>query len=385
MMAPMTIERLRSSFPITRERVYLITGAVAPLANPVRVALEDWIERAAHEPLLNFEGWGEHASAARSKFARLIGTDGANIAITDGTSRAANIAIGLLASHPNDVVLVDPTTYPSSLFPWLSKTQKQVVTIDRELNAEVIDDHAGRGICAVAISHVAWQTGHRHDLRPLADAVHRAGGVLMVDAAQSAGVSPIDVVGDGVDVLITTAMKWLFGVPGVGFLYVSPTLAELPAALDAGYLGLSISDPWSGWPSASLPPPARGAARFEVGMPALPSVMAALAGLDLILDTGVSQIAAQTNRLVDRCLDGLDRLGIRYLTPRPSDRRAGVIAARHPEAKALGEFLASKRIDVGGGNDWGLLRVDPAAFCTDDDIDAFLDATQVWLDAPAQP
>lgn len=375
----MSMQRLRSAFPITEERTYLITGGMAPLARPVRAALEGWIERAQREPLLNFEGWDDHASLLRSRFARLIGTDAGNVAITDGTSRAANIAIGALAGHPNDVVLVDPSTYPSSLFPWLSKTDKRIVAIDRELDVGIVQDHAEEGICAVAISHVAWQTGHRHDLRPLADAVHRAGGILMVDAAQSAGVTPIDVGVDGIDVLVTTAMKWLFGVPGVGLLYVAPEIADVPAPRDTGYLGLSISDPWTGWPTDALPPPAEGARRFEVGMPALPSVMAALAGIDLVLDAGVERIAAHTEALVERCLRGLDRLGVPYLTPRVAERRAGIIAVRHPGARELGEYLASQRIDVGAGNDWGLLRVDPAAFCVDDDIDAFLEATATWL------
>lgn len=375
----MEVHDWRGAFPVLRERVYLITGAIAPVATPVRHAVDEWLDRAEQAPLTNFEGWDKPAEDLRNDFARVIGVSPTDIALTDGTSRAMNIAIGLLADHPGRRVLVDPTTYPSGLFPWMTKSKKEVVAMPTPLNADSVRE-AGRGdLAAVVVSHVAWQTGYRHDLRELADAVHAEDGVLIVDAAQSAGVVPISAETDGVDVLATTAMKWLFGLPGLGFLYVAPRLVDRPWPRDVGYLGMSAPDGFDAWPFDALPAPAPNARRFELGMPSLPSLAAARAGLGLILATGVEAIASHTASLVTRCMDGLDELGIRYSTPRDPDRRAAIIAIRHPQAKALGDFLAERRIDVGGGNDWGLLRVDPAAFCDEGDIDRFLAVTEEWL------
>jgi cysteine desulfurase / selenocysteine lyase len=380
LMTPgMRLDDWRSEFPLLQERLYLITGAIAPLAVSTRHAIDAWLDRAEQAPLTNFEGWEEPAEALRSRFAALIGAKTSDVALTDGTSRAINIAIGLLADHPGRRVLVDPTTYPSGLFPWMTKSTKELVTASAPLDPSTIHQ-LGRGeLAAAVVSHVAWQTGYRHNLCELADATHAEGGVLIVDAAQSAGVVPIAVESDGVDVLAAPAMKWMYGIPGVAFLYVASALIDRPWPRDVGYLGMSAPDGFDEWPFAVLPTPAPNARRFELGMPSLLSVAAASAGLDLVLGTGVEAIGSHTSALVSRCLQGLDDLGIRYSTPRDPAHRAAIIAVRHPRAKELGEFLATRRIDVGGGNDWGLLRVDPAAFCVQADIDRLLDAMAEWL------
>jgi selenocysteine lyase/cysteine desulfurase len=379
MEAGLRIDEWRSEFPFLRDRVYLITGAIAPLAVSVRRAVDAWLDRAEQAPLTNFEGWVEPAEALRNRFAELIGAKAADIALTDGTSRAMNIAIGLLADHPGRRVLVDPTTYPSGLFPWMTKSTKEVVTASEPLDPRTIHQLGGGDLAAVVVSHVAWQTGYRHSLRELADAAHQVGAVLIVDAAQSAGVVPIAVESDGVDVLAATAMKWMYGIPGVGFLYVAPGLVDRPWPRDVGYLGMSVPNGFDEWPHGALPTSIPSARRFELGMPSLPSIAAGCAGLDLVLGTGVHAIASHTSALVTRCMEGLDELGIRYSTPRDPAHRAAVIAVRHPNAKELGEFLATRWIDVGGGNDWGMLRVDPAAFCHEGDIDRLLEAAADWL------
>ena len=69
--------------------------------------------------------------------------------------------------------------------------------------AALVDDRT----VAVSISHVERETGVRHDLRPIADLAHEHGAVLIVDLAQSAGVLPIDVARDGIDLASGTAMK----------------------------------------------------------------------------------------------------------------------------------------------------------------------------------
>jgi selenocysteine lyase/cysteine desulfurase len=361
------LENFRAQFPVTRERTYLITGAIAPAAEPVSRALGEWEQRLAHQPLLNFDGWADSANEARRRFADLINADSRRIAITDGTSRGADIAISLLADAPGLNVVVDPTTYPSSIEPWLWRTRKRVVASAQELDAAAVERLGDGQLAAVVISHVAWQTGHRHDLRALATAAHAQGGLLIVDAAQSAGVVPIDVIADGVDVLMTTAMKWLLGVPGVGFLYVIPEV-----------LARHRTRPWPGQPEHRPPEDAR---RLEPGVPSLPSIAAANAALELLATVGPERISAHVETLAQRCIAGLVDLGLEVLTPVDRTRRAGVIAFRHAHATELSDRLRTRRIDVMGRDEWGFVRVDPAGFNTTDDIDRFLGALDALADA----
>ena len=100
--------------------------------------------------------------------------------------------------------------------------------------------------------------------------------MLLVDAAQSTGVVPIDVAAEGVDALVTTAMKWLLGPPGVGFLYLSPELLRDAPVLDVGYIGLDA--PLGDWPVRDMPGIVADGRRYELGLPNLPGMFAARAG-----------------------------------------------------------------------------------------------------------
>ena len=53
-----------------------------------------------------------------------------------------------------------------------------------------------------------YTTGQRLDVAGLAEAAHRNGALVVIDATQSAGGIPIDVGALGVDALITASYKW---------------------------------------------------------------------------------------------------------------------------------------------------------------------------------
>jgi selenocysteine lyase/cysteine desulfurase len=381
----MDLASFRAQFPITRTRAYLFSGALAPAAASVRAAWDEWTERWSSDPNAVYTGDGLLGAAdrLRESFAELIGADPATIAITDNTCRAANVAIRILAERPGDNVVVDDGTYPSSAYPWHARGDREV----RYVPTDGIDDAAGAlaeriddDTVAVCITHVAPFTGRRHDLRAIADAAHARGAKLVVDAAQSTGVVPIDVARDGVDVLVTTAMKWLLGPPGIGFLHLSPELLAQAPVLDVGYLGLDA--PLGDWPPHTMPPIVGDARRYELGLPNLPGVFAARAGIELLRQVGVERVLARVEALAGRCMDGLAERGADLLTPADPAQRAGVIAFRHADPQGLFELCRSRGVDIGA---IGAVRVDPHAFNDEDDIDRFLACCDSFVPASVEP
>jgi selenocysteine lyase/cysteine desulfurase len=365
----------RSEFPITRARAYLFSGALAPAAIPVRAAWDDWTESWSHDPNFVYDGAFMLGSmdGLRASFGRLIGSPATNVAITDNTSRAANIAIRILDARPGANVVVDSGTYPSSAYPWYATTDKEVrfvptdgVSDAASALAERIDDDT----IAVCVTHVAPFTGRRHDLRAIADAAHARGAFLLVDAAQSTGVVPIDVVRDGVDALVTTAMKWLLGPPGVGFLYLSNELLDGSPALDVGYIGLDV--PLGDWPPDRMPGIVSDARRFELGLPDLPGMVAARAGIDLLMEAGVERINEHVEVLVSSCVESLGDRGLRVVTPKDPSERAGVIVFEHGDGPGLFGYLRERGVDIGLLVPPGV-RVDPHGFNDVGDIARFLD------------
>ncbi|HEY3765557.1 MAG TPA: aminotransferase class V-fold PLP-dependent enzyme [Gaiellales bacterium] len=369
----MDLAGFRAQFPVTQTRAYLFSGAITPAAAPVRAAWDEWSQRWSADP--NSVYTGEMMIGAmdglRAAFARLIGADPASVAITDNTCRAANIAIRILAGRPGNVV-IDSSTYPSSAYPWYVKADREVRFVDTTGAPDptaAVADRIDAGTVAVCITHVAPFSGHRHDLLAIAAAAHRHGAMLLVDAAQSTGVVPIDVAAEGIDALVTTAMKWLLGPPGIGFLYLSPALLASAPTLDVGYLGLDA--PLGEWPPDRMPPVFADARRYELGLPSLPGVFAARAGIDLLLDVGIEHVHAHVEALATRCIQGLAQRGADVVTPADPASRAGVVVARHDDVQRVFDECRERRVDIGAIGD---LRIDPHGFNSEDDIDRFLAA-----------
>jgi selenocysteine lyase/cysteine desulfurase len=370
----MNIADFRRSVPITGTRAYLFSGALGPAATPVRAAWDAWTAAWSDDPnaVYNDDGLIGSSTALRASFARLIGAEATSIAITDNTCRAASIAVRILAQRPGSNVVVDDGTYPSSVYPWYVRGDREVRVVATDGVADAAGALAERidpNTVAVCITHVAPFTGRKHDLAAIAAAAHAQGAVLMVDAAQSTGVVPIDVTRDGVDVLVTTAMKWLLGPPGVGFLYLAPDiLAEAPV-LDVGYLGLDA--PLGEWPVAQMPGIVPDARRYELGLPNLPGMFAARAGIDLLLDVGIGHISEHVEGLVTYCLDGLADSGADLVTPVDPAQRAGVIVVNHANPQQLFDQCRSASVDIGTSGSIAV-RVDPHGFNDKSDIDRFL-------------
>lgn len=369
----MDLAEFRALIPVTRQRSYLFAGAISPAAEPVLAASERFLAALRDDPLAPYQTWPDDLAELRLRFAALIGGTPAQVAITDNTSRASGLAIRLLDRlDPGGVVVVDDTTYPSSIYTWLTHGRHEIRPVatrsaaSGEEAAAAIAAAVDDSVLAVVVSHVCPLTGFRHDLQALARALHGSRARLMVDAAQSLGVVPVDVARDGVDVLVGTSMKWLLGLPGIAYLYLSPELEQLAPPLDVGYAGLV--DQGARWPRTELPPAVAGAARFEGGIPVLGAIPAATAGLGMIADVGIEAIAGQVAQLATQVLLVLRAHGLEPVTPSDEQMRAGVVAAYLKGAADLAVALASRRVDV-GGYPWGLLRIDPHAYCSLADID----------------
>ena len=375
-------DRVRSEFPITASRAYLFSGGLAPASRAVADAVEEWIRRWQFDPAVAWDHLFTEWEAVRIRLARLFGVTPASIAIVDGTSRASNLAVALLGSRRGGNVVVDATTYPSSLFPWLLPERAEIEVRRASSGAaglaatpEDFEPLVDERTVAVSITHVDPLSGFRHDLRPIADLAHSHGAVLIVDIAQSAGVVPLDLVEQGVDLAAGTAMKWLLGPPGIGYLYVSEAVLAATGAPQVGYLGADLE------PGDPLQLRLReDARRHELGLASLLGMPGFRAGLDLILDVGVPAIGAHVEGLLARCIDGLHAIGLKTTTPAEPAHRAGLLAIPAKSPADLQAFLRERGVDIWGHEPANLIRVDPHLFNNHDDIERFLDGIESYLD-----
>jgi selenocysteine lyase/cysteine desulfurase len=86
----------------------------------------------------------------------------------------------------------------------------------------------------IIVNHASNVTGATQNLKAISDIAKRHHCFLMVDAAQTIGYMPIDVVRDSIDILACPGHKGLCGMLGTGVLYVR---AELQKHLDPFVIG----------------------------------------------------------------------------------------------------------------------------------------------------
>ncbi len=168
----------------------------------------------------------------------------------------------------------------------------------------------------VVINHASNVTGAIADIRAIGQRLRQAGVVFMVDAAQSAGVLPIDVEEMGIHLLAFAGHKGLYGPQGVGGLYISKELELTP--LIHGGTGIASEDADQ---PASLPE------RYESGTLNTPGLAGLAAGLGMVLSRGVDAIYRHEWELIQHLQSELEQIpGITIVGPPLRHPRVGVLS-----------------------------------------------------------
>ena len=155
----------------------------------------------------------------------------------------------------------------------------------------------------MAVSHVEYANGQRHDLDALAKAAQRVGAFFIVDATQSMGCVPIDAPSTGADAIVASGYKWLRGTFGAAVGYVSPSFRARSVPGSVGFR--SHKDTWDlRADRLELPD---DAARFESGTLHFGAALGLAAAVDEIHDAGIDAVWRRNLVLTDRILAGAVR------------------------------------------------------------------------------
>ncbi len=181
-------------------------------------------------------GRGVHAASlastmavfrCRSAIKELVGAKKPeDVAITNNATESLNIAISGLINE-GDHVITTAASHNSILRPlYRLEAQKicelTIVDIERDgsLDFKTYEDAFLPNTKAVVITHSSNLTGDIYDIDRMIDIAHARGAIVIVDAAQTAGVVDIDVQAQNIDVLCLTGHKSLYGPQGTGAIVV---------------------------------------------------------------------------------------------------------------------------------------------------------------------
>lgn len=150
---------------------------------------------------------------------------------------------------------------------------------------------------AIVCTHASNLTGNALDLMRIGAIAQENGLLLVVDSSQSAGVLPIDMEAMHISVLCFTGHKGLMGPQGTGGLCVAEGV-EIPPFKVGG----------SGVQSYSRAHPAEMPTRLEAGTLNGHGIAGLGAGVEFLLETGVSAIHAREVELAKRFYEGVKEI-----------------------------------------------------------------------------
>jgi selenocysteine lyase/cysteine desulfurase len=365
---------IRAQFPIFETATYLNSCSQGALSHRVREAVEGWLA-GWDENGAEWDFWVERNESFRTAIARLLHADGEDVAVTTSVSQGVSGLVSALdlGGERNRIVISEyefPTVGQIAHAQELRGAEVIHVrpdpdgAISPERFAEAIDERTAL-VCCTTLS---YRSGHRHEVRAIAESAHAAGALVLADSYQACGAIDLDVDSLGADVITGGSVKYLLGTAGLGFMWVRPEVRDALLPTQTGWFAdedifaMSIAD-YS--PHAS-------ARRFDAGTPPVPSLYAGVAGVSLVDDAGVPAIEEHIGGLVDRLLDGLDALGATVATPRDPRRRGPLVCVRSNDVDGLVTALADERIVVSSRED--KLRVALHLYNVEEDVDTLLDA-----------
>lgn len=315
-------------FPALAGDIHLNHAGVAPLPGPVadamRAYVDDWSWRGP-------QPWAyARANRLRELAAQLVGAASADeIAIVSNTSTGiAIVAAGLGRARDDgsggaaprglgrgDVVVTTAVEFPANRYAWDDRVgdglELVVVPAFDDAGRFVRDDDivaamraafSGRsGTRLLAISHVQFATGQRHDLARLCAEARRLGGLVSVDAIQSIGQMPFEAERWGVDFASADGHKWMLGPEGAGILYVRREHLERLRPPLVGWLGSAHPFDYDRYDATPHP----SARRYEPGALPMAGVVGLAAAVDLLLEEGLESIE---RRIAERAGDLTERV-----------------------------------------------------------------------------
>ncbi|MFG2905126.1 kynureninase [Kitasatospora sp. NPDC048286] len=341
----------RKAFLLPPDTVYLDGNSLGALPASVpervrRVVAEQWGEHLIggwYE-----DGWWDAPLRVGDRLGRLLGAAPGQTVAGDSTSvQLFNALTAAARLRPGrDILLMDDAGFPTDRY--LAASVARMLGLElREAPVSGFEEalaDCGERLAVVTASAVDFRTGELWDLARLTAATHREGGVVVWDVSHAVGAVPLAVDRDGVDFAVGCGYKFLSGGPGApAFGYAARRHHD------------HLDQPLTGWnghadPFAMTPDyrPAEGIARCRIGTPAILSLLALDAALDVFDGVDLRQLRRKSlslSRFFIACVDEhLAGRGFELVTPRRDERRGSQLTLGHPEAARLMAALVERGI-----------------------------------------
>ena len=371
-------EELRQhEFPVTRDKIFLAHAGVCPMPRRVAAAISECAQRGT---LGDQETFVLHRlNDARKLGAQLLHCQPDEVALVGPTSLALSFVAAGLNFKKGDNILIYHDDYPANVYPWMALAERGVGV--RLLNTRGLGiirpvDVMGQvdaNTRLVALASCHFISGFRIDFQAIGKFLRERGILFCLDAIQTLGAFPTTV--EHVDMLAADAHKWLLGPCGAGLLYVRREIQD------------RVNPPVYGWHNVRCPNFVAqehivfrtDATKYEAGTHNLLGLVGLIAAMELALEIGIENIAAELLRKHAWLVPALQTKGFTVLNADAKIENAGGIISFHQAGKDLAALhkkltdagvVASLRADRKGQN---YIRLSPHFYNTDTELQRTLE------------
>jgi len=267
---------------------------------------------------------------ARARLADWIGAaEPAEVVWTSGTTGSINLvatAWGLDHVKAGDEILLSVLEHHSNIVPWqllARRTGAKLRYIELDPQGRLVLDDLPKLLTErtkiVAISHVSNALGTVNPIKEIAAAAHAVGALVVVDGAQGAVHTKVDVQDLGVDCYALSGHK-MCGPTGIGALWARRDLLESMSPYQGGgemihFVGRDEST-WAEVPH-----------KFEAGTPNIAGAVGMGAAVDFLSGIGMEAIQEHERHIMEYALERVSAVkGIRIYGPESLDERSAVIS-----------------------------------------------------------
>ncbi len=396
----MNIKDVRPYFPILNQEVnghplvYLDSAATSQKPVQVIEALEKYYREYNSNVHRGVHTLGTRATdgyeGAREKVKNFINANSTEeIIFTRGTTTALNTVAQSYAManlKEGDEIVISPMEHHSNIIPWQQVAKRTGAVLkylplqaDGTISLPDVEETITDSTKLVSVTYVSNVLGVINPVKEIGAIAHKAGAVLVVDAAQAAPHLKVDVQDIDCDFLGFSGHK-MCGPTGIGVLYGKKQLLENMEPIEFGgemidFVGLYEST-WKELPW-----------RFEAGTPIIAGAIGLGAAIDFLEEIGLDTITEHEHKLAAYAMEKMSTVdGLTIYGPKSAENRAGVITFNiedvHPHDVAT--VLDAEGIAVRAGHHcaqplmkW--LNVSATArasfylYNSEDDVDKFVD------------
>lgn len=357
------VERIRADFPLLvnagNALHYLDNAATSQKPNAVIDAISNCY-RAHYGPIHRglyplAEAASQGYESARTTVAKFINAPSDQLIFTRSTTESINmVAHGWLGSRLNkgDQVWVTRMEHHGNYLPWQALCNQngaelKVIELrqDGSLDLDSCSGLYDSATKLIAVTHVSNVLGIINPVKEICSKAAEQGIAVMVDAAQSAGHAPVDVIDIDCDFLAFSAHK-MFGPTGIGALYGK---AQRLVEMDPLLLGGGMVDSINGCNSVWMPYPAK----FEAGSQNLADALGFAAAINWLNKNDMAMMYEHVIGLTQYALDSLSKLNcIELYGPHDVAQRGGIVSFNltdvHPHD--VGQVAGERGVAIRAGH-----------------------------------